>query len=206
MPTLSNGGFTFAEEPDRDCLSARIVWHAMRDPSTLCVEAAPGVPGDPQCLEIERIRPWLTIVEDASGMEHAVLSDGSHHIRLDVVSGTLTHHPAVRLQFRFEGMERAEAGVLPLQRLLSLHRNRRFGSMLYRRDPAVSRGIELLRAHDALRDGASLRDLACALVGSDVVEEDWNDPSDSLRSRIRRLARQARAMARGGYRDLLLRR
>ena len=120
-----------------------------------------------------------------------------------VMTGSLTGQIAVRLRFRFVGMGRAGAGMLPLQRLLVLHRYRRLGKMLYPRDPGIGRRIVLLQAHDELSDGASLRELSCALVGAAIVEEDWNDPSDSLRSRIRRLARQARAMAVGGYKDLL---
>lgn len=138
-------------------------------------------------------------------MEHAVLSDGSHHIRLDVVSGCLSRQSAVRLRFVLDGLEQADACVLAVQRLLALHRHGRFGKMHYPRDPAIARGIVLLRAHDAFSDGASHRDFACSLVGAEIAEQDWNDPSDSLRSRIRRLARQARAMARGGYKDLMLR-
>lgn len=169
------------------------------------MEVEPGAAGDPSCLDVDRIRPWLTVVPAGSGMEHAVLSDGSHHIRLDVVSGCLSRHSAVRLRFCFDGLERAEEGVLPLQRLLALHRHGRFGKMLYPRDALVERGILLLRVHDALSDGASQRDLACSLVGPEIVEQDWNDPSDSLRSRIRRLTRQAKALANGGYKDLLMR-
>ena len=165
----------------------------------------PGVIDDPSCLNVDRIRPWLTVVPAGSGMEHAVLSDGSHHIRLDVVSGCLSRHSAVRLRFCFDGFERADEGVLPLQRLLALHRHGRFGKMLYPRDPLVARGMLLLRVQDAMSDGASQRDLACSLVGQDIVEQDWNDPSDSLRSRIRRLTRQAKALANGGYKDLLMR-
>ncbi|XJJ60961.1 DUF2285 domain-containing protein [Novosphingobium sp. BL-8H] len=121
-----------------------------------------------------------------------------------MIAGSLSRHSTVRLRFCFDGVTRAEPGVLSLQRLLALHRHGRFGKMLYPRDPAIARGVVLLRVHDALSDGASLRDLACAMVGGDVVEQDWGDPSDSLRSRIRRLARQAREMALGGYKELLL--
>jgi hypothetical protein len=164
-----------------------------------------GLPGDPDCLLVDRLRPWLTVVSGETGREHAVLSDGCHHIRLDVVSGRLADHSAVRMRFSLDGLTRAQAGVLPLQRLLALHRHGRFGKMLYPHDPTLARGIGLLRVCDALDDGASHRDLACVLVGSEVVQRDWNDPSDSLRSRIRRLARQAKAMAMGGYKDLMRR-
>lgn len=196
-----NGGFTFAEAPGRETIPVRIVWHADLDPSTLCAEVAPGALGDPDCLIVDRLRPWLTCVSGEIESEHAVLSDGSHHIRLDILSGRLWDNTAVRFNLRFDGLRRAEAGLLPMQRLLALHRHRRFGRTLYPWDASVARGALLLRVQDALACGASARDLADALVGAETARREW--PSDSLRSRIKRLIRQAKTMAGGGYRDLM---
>jgi hypothetical protein len=51
-------------------------------------------------------------------------------------------------------MKMAGAGTLSLQRLVLLHRHRRFGKMLYPLDPAIARGVLLLRVHEAwLRRG-----------------------------------------------------
>lgn len=134
-----------------------------------------------------------------------MFSDGMHHLRLDIVSGTLRDEAAVRLRFCLDGMETAGAGTLSLQRLVLLHRHQRFGRMLYPRDPAIARGAMLLRVHDALANGATHRDLASCLAGRETAQRDWSASSDSLRSRVRRLVRQARAMAAGGYKELLRR-
>jgi hypothetical protein len=64
----------------------------------------------------------------------------------------------------------------------------------------------MLRVHDALAAGASQREIASVLFGAERVEADWLGTSESLRSRVKRLVRDARAMARGGYRSLLRRR
>lgn len=109
----------------------------------------------------------------------------------------------MRLRFRLDGLASAEAGVLPMRRLLLLYKHRRFGRMLYPKDPALGRGITLLRVHDALASGATQREIAVVLLGRDNVDRDWEHPSDSQRSRIRRLTRQARSMAEGGFRRLL---
>ena len=63
----------------------------------------------------------------------------------------------------------------------------------------------MLRVHDAVRDGASQREIGAALFGDERVGHDWSDGSDSLRSRVRRLVREARDMAQGGYRQLMRR-
>lgn len=203
--TRSNGGCTFAEHPDRAAPSARIIWHADFDPGTIGVAAEAADPSDPDSLRIDRIASWLAIAVDAAGQEHVVLSDGWHHIRLDVEEGRLTGQEAVLLHFRLRGLESAESRLLPLRRLFDLCRHRRFARTLFPCDPRIDRGIDMLRVHDAISAGASQREIGEALFGAERVREDWRDGSDSLRSRVRRLIREARDMARGGYRQLMRR-
>ncbi len=109
------------------------------------------------------------------------------------------------IEFRLGGGAAAAAQLLPLQRFLHLVRHRRFTRSLCRHDPRTSRWVTMLRIHDALCDGASHRDIGLALFGQDRIERDWTGDSDSLRSRVKRLVRDARIMAQGGYRCLLRR-
>lgn len=67
----------------------------------------------------------------------------------------------------------------------------------------MPRLIAVLRVADALTTGASQREIATVLFGAEAVARDWNGRSDALRSRLRRLVREARTMAAGGYRQLL---
>ena len=204
-PIRARGGCTFAEDPARSAPEARIIWHADLDPGTLRVEAIPTDRADPDGLDLVRVASWLTIVTDPDGYDHAVLSDGRHHIRLDVAQGRLAGETLVHLYYCLHGLGAAEAGILPLRRLLHLQHHRRFARSLYPRDPWIERGIQLLRVHDALADGATQREIGAVLFGEARVAEDWNDRSDSLRSRIRRLVREAKTLALGGYRDLMRR-
>jgi len=166
----------------------------------------PADPADPDSLRLERLAPWLAIAADDAGREHVVLSDGWHHIRLDVEEGRLSGAEAVLLHYRLCGLASAEARVLPLRRLLELCRHRRFARSLFPRDPSIARGIVMLRVHDALAAGASQREIGAVLFGDERVRHEWSSASDSLRSRVRRLVRGARSLARGGYRELLRRR
>lgn len=199
----ARGGCTFAEDPARSAPEARIIWHADLDPATLPVIAIPTDRADPDGLDLDRVAAWLTVVTDPDGYDHAVLSDGRHHIRLDVAQGRLAGETLVHLHYRLHGLSSAEAGLLPLRRLLHLQHHRRFARSLYPRDPWIERGIQLLRVHDALADGATQREIGAVLFGEARVAEDWNDRSDSLRSCVRRLVREARALAQGGYRELM---
>ncbi|MGF7156096.1 DUF2285 domain-containing protein [Novosphingobium gossypii] len=146
---------------------------------------------------------WLTVVPGANGAEHGVLTHGGHRVRLDLPKGHLCGQDAVDLRFALEGLAAVEDSLLPLQKLTSFLRHGRFTSRLCRGDTAVVRGLVLLQVRDGLVQGASQRDLAAVLFGTARVAAEWNGASDSLRSRVRRLARNAQAMARGGYRQLL---
>lgn len=92
---------------------------------------------------------------------------------------------------------------MPLRRLAALCRTGRFLPALFPRDPQLDRLIQILRVHDALAAGASQRDIAIHFFGNERIPRDWRVASDSLRSRVRRLIREARRMAGGGYRLLL---
>lgn len=199
---LPTGGSTFAEDPLLAAPDARLVWDASLDPGTLVVEAVPARRGDPDAIVLEAFARWLTIVEDPQGAEHAVVSDGLHHVRLDLAAGTLRKGPVV-LHYRIAGSVSARPMLLPLRRIVEFWLHRRFAASLFPRDPRVDRWIVALRVHDALVAGASQREIADVLFGAERAAADWDGASDSLRSRMRRLVGEARRLARGGYRSLM---
>src|SRR3546814_8853172 len=82
---------------------ARIIWYADLDPATLDVAVLPVDRDDPDHVALEELAPWLTVVADRDGREHAVLSDGWRHIRLDVAAGTLAPGGRVLLLYRIAG-------------------------------------------------------------------------------------------------------
>lgn len=69
--------------------------------------------------------------------------------------------------------------------------------------PSLTALLELhtLQALDATLAGASLREVAEGLFGSDAVAAGWY-ADGGLRSRVRRLVRRGRSLMRGGYRRL----
>lgn len=148
--------------------------------------------------------PWLRIVPDAGGQEHAALTDGHRQIRLDIVGGSLLRsRSAVLLRYDIWGIQRASRRLKTLERFLDLVRTGRFRAPLYPVDPLIARGTLLLRVHDARISGASQREIGEGLFGAEAVERGWEGQSDHVRQRVRRLVKSARAMAQGGYRLLM---
>jgi hypothetical protein len=134
-----------------------------------------------------------------------VLSDGYRHIRLDIAEGSIGTSSAVLLHYHLSGLASAESKILPLRRLLHLCRRHGFARSLFPPDPRIDRWLTALRVHDGLVAGASQREIAAVLFGAERVKADWTGSSDSLRSRVKRLVRDARSLAQGGYRTLLRR-
>jgi hypothetical protein len=199
----SYGASTFAEDPRRDAIRARVIWDATLDPGTVEVRALPTDRSD--SFDPRRFKKMLTLAVDPSGREHAVLSDGYQHVRIDVTEGTLASGNRVFLQYSMVDVidSTTERRLMPLRRLAALCRTGRFLPALFPRDLRLDRHIDLLRVHDALVAGASQRDIALRLFGNERVPKDWRVASDSLRSRVRRLIRDARRMAGGGHRLLV---
>jgi hypothetical protein len=167
----------------------------------LVVEAVPGGADHPDAFDPRRLAPWLTVVRGDADTEHLLLSDGRHRIRLDVAAGSIARQAPVILHYRLAGLRSADAGVLTLRRWLHLVRHGAFAASLFPRDRRMAHLVLVLRAHDADVSGASAQEIALTLFGTDAKGSPWE--SSALRSRVRRLVADARAMACGGYRSLL---
>lgn len=205
--TFHPGGFIFAEDPCRAAPEACLIWQAALDPGTLRMVASPAGSDQSDRFDPGRFHGWFALVTDPAGCEHAVLSDGYHHIRIDIEEGSLAAGRPVLLRYALEGVvgAGAETRLTPLRRLIGLYRTGRFLPALFPPDRRVERALDVLRVHDALHAGASQRDIALVLFGTERIPADWRTVSDSLRSRVRRLVAEARRMAGGGYRRLLCR-
>ncbi|WP_334185951.1 DNA -binding domain-containing protein [Novosphingobium sp.] len=198
---LGHGGSTFAEDPNITAHKARIIWSVDVDPGTIELEALPAAAGDRDAIDPAAFASWLSIVAAQDGREHIVIGDGFRRIRLDVIAGSLAKGP-VYPRYRLGGIGSLRSRVLPLRRLLALCKHRRFVVSLFPEDPKMGRLVDMLRVHDGIVCGASLSDLVSTLYGrkSDVSDARGYD---SMRSRARRLVREARALAAGGYRQLM---
>lgn len=99
-----------AEDPALPAPEVRILWRADLDPGALRVQAQPTGLRDPARLPIHLLRDWLAFTGGHDGREHAVLSDGLRHLRLDVEVGTLSEGPVV-LRYRRPSRASREAGT-----------------------------------------------------------------------------------------------
>ncbi|WP_342249695.1 DUF2285 domain-containing protein [Sphingomonas sp. OTU376] len=156
---------------------ARLFFDSATDPSVLACDI---VGDDPEGFDLARVGCFSAVLRGDDPVEHVLLSDGLHRLRLDVRGGTVTHAP-VCFRFVFDGLRKIDAPLLTLQRLVAVGR----------------------RALDAREAGASQRDVAETLFGADRVRADWAGSSDYLRSQVRRMLAFGTRMRSGGWRALL---
>jgi hypothetical protein len=195
-------GCIFAEDPSVGAPAARLLWAADFDLGVLKIDAVPAAIATNDSFDLKRFSPMVTVVRNTAGGEHIGISDGYRRIRIDVVSGSMLDSP-VLLRHHLEGVERLDQKLISLRRLIALHRHGRFVSSLFPVSPQTKRFVTALRVYDALHAGAAQRDIAIALFGKNVVNDDWAGTSDYLRLRVRRLIGLARRMATGEWTKLL---
>lgn len=178
---------------------ARLFWSAACDPHVLAAESAPRAGG----FRIDLLRlPFRADVLTTPAEDHVVLVRGGQRVAIDL-AGVSTLSGAAELRFSVH-LGALGPQALALQRLQALLDGRRAAS-LWPPLPRAGRIAAMLMLLDARSAGASLRDVAEMLFGRSMVSARWDGASDFLKSRVRRLARDARHMSAGGYRRLLRR-
>jgi hypothetical protein len=188
------------EDPDLCCADARPVWKADHYPLVLPVSAeAAGASADAFLLG-STATIALLVIERRS--EHLLLSDGRRSIRMDVCAGTIRTGPA-RLHYELAGFTNLDPKLMVLRRLAAYRKSGCLGPGLFRPETRAARLILLLRASDALRAGASQREIAAELLDADAQAARWRVDLPSTRSRVQRLARRARSMTANGHVELL---
>lgn len=195
-------GCIFAEDPCASATAARLLWAADVDLGVLQVDLAPAASAADDSFDLRRFAAMATVVSNDSGHEHIAISDGYRRIRIDVSSGSLLDGPVV-LRHLLEGVDRLDHKLLTLRRLVALQRHGKFVSTLFPVSPQTRRIVMALRVNDALQAGASQREIAIALFGKNVVDNDWTAGSDYLRLRVRRLVTLALRMASGDCMQVL---
>lgn len=168
----------------------------------LAVETLPVRRGDGDAFDLYQFGRLATVLRCPDGHEHLLLSDGVHHLQVEVTAGSLLDGP-VRFRYELSGFKHIETKTLTLRRLLLLRRLGRFPRGLFPPERRARRWAMALQAFDAIQAGASHRDIAAVLFGEKVVKEDWCGRSDYLRLRVQRLVRTADKLVNGGYRELL---
>jgi len=153
--------------------------------------------------------PWRAAIQtamfrDAGGRQHVRLRQGNEKIQLAVSGVSLLDSPYLLTELAIpEGFARPR-----LAAIAAFNRLPRRNVMA---DPSsagrlASQRLQfVLQALDGYLAGASQRQIAISLFGSNRVERQWRDAGGHIRDRVRRAIGRGRHLMTAGYRELLRR-
>jgi len=177
------------------------LWRWQSDGSAPVFSVEPAGARDPAAIDLKGLDVATLVVRTADGDQHVLISDGVRRLRLAVVQGDVLSGPAA-FRFHLPALARGVGSLEGVRRLVALRDTGRLEPGGAPAPAKAPRWLQILRAHDARRDGASHRDIAVSLFGEARVREDWRPGSDYMRMRIQRLVRAAEQAVAGGYRAL----
>jgi hypothetical protein len=177
------------EGPNRDARAARPLWRADVDPFVLTA-AARSCPNGHGNFEPAQLDEPATVVDDGAG-ERWLFGCAARGLRLDVRDDTLRDGP-VALTVHVSHLH--VPAVIALSRLIALARDGGWRPGHFTAERRAKRWALVLRAHDALEDGARQRDIADCLFGTAGVAH-WRIQAAPVRRRTQRLVEAARRAA-----------
>lgn len=187
-------------DPSQSWQDVSILWSSAVDPSVLEVMALAPADSMRPAFNLRRCGAKAVIVH-GSDREHVLIRANGEAVRLDVLSGSLADGP-VALLHHLAGTEAIEPTLAALRRFMAFCRGESLLTARRSSRQRLSGHLLVLRVHDALVQGASIRDVGVMLFGSERVRQEW--AGEALKSQCRRLIARSREMAAGGYKSLLL--
>jgi len=183
-----------------------VFWSSETVPSVVTVEARGGGATAAEDFDLGRLPLPVMLLRQPGGVRHLLIRDGMRYLQIEMLADGAARHPVrhpVRLLVPLWPAPEDEPRLLALRRFLHVRSAQTLPDRLYPPERRAGRWLDMLRAQDARRAGASQRQIAAALFGADRAAQDWGGRSDYLRLRVQRLVRGAEHMAVRGYRDLL---
>ena len=184
-------GLERLEDPRRKTPNARPIWSASTDRSVIRAKVHSLYASASDRIDLLDLQHLVTLAVGEDQVEHLLLSDGIHSLRIDIVEGSLIGCPAV-LRYLIEGIDTLRGPLATIDRLVRLSKTGRLDRPGLRATMLTQRWISELRVADALASGADHQDIARALYGNLVAADRWRTMNTAFRTRTQRLARAAR--------------
>jgi hypothetical protein len=180
------------EHPANAKGQARPIWTGDVAPDVIRAHVSDPFAPPRERVDLRLLSPLVTVAIGVDEVEHVLLSNGSHSVRIDVVVGTLIGCPAT-LTYLLHGISGLKGPIGALERLATLISTGRFAGPSASSIERRRRWIQELRVADALADGQGQQIIGRALFGEAVSTSRWRIESAPYRRRVQRLVATARS-------------
>lgn len=189
----------FFVDPDQDSDSIHPFWTPKANPYIIkCLTRKAQEKDAAKGFLLSEIACNREIVQLSEGSQHLLLYDKHFSLQLDI-SGDAD----ISKRFHFEvsalGPALLSYQTQSINCLETLVRLRKFGRKCVRAAPKRIASTETLFAFDLASLGISQRQIALKLFGYQAVMSGWEDVSDHIRSKTRRLIKKGRGLVKRGY-------
>lgn len=197
-------GVLFCDRCDRPIDNTIVFW--VRDLSVDIIDArivnSPVDEPEDNVLKLEKFKCDKILLTGPGRTPQLLLKTGSKQIQIncigeDFASGGQAIIPQIAPDRNIERQ------LLAMRRLFHLYSEREFAESLFKPDAKSARLGEVLTALDLWLRQTPMRDIAVALYGEQIVNDDWAPEGGYLIDRVRRSIRRGRFMMGEGYRQLL---
>jgi hypothetical protein len=192
-PPARTFGLERYEDPSLPVPAARPIWSSVVYTDVLHAHVADPFAARKDRIDLRLLSRFVSVAISEDEVEHLLLSDGLHSIRIDVVVGTLIGCPA-SLTYLLRGLSGLKGPMATLNRLAHLVRRGKFEPATAASSNRRRRWITELRVADALRSGADQQTIARSIFGPSIAPGRWRTENSEYRRRTQRLVHEAKIL------------
>jgi len=197
-------GVLFCDRCDRPIDNTIVFWE--RDLSADIIDArivtSPADETEDNVLKLEKFKCDKILLTGPGRTPQLLLKAGSKQIQINCIGGDFASGGQAIIP-QIAPDRNIERQLLAMRRLFHLYSASEFAETLFKPDGKSARLGEVLTALDLWLRQTPMRDIAVALYGEQIVDDDWAPEGGYLIDRVRRSIRRGRFMMEKGYRQLL---
>lgn len=197
-------GVLFCDRCDRPIDNTIVFWE--RDLSADIIDArivtSPADETEDNVLKLEKFKCDKILLTGPGRTPQLLLKAGSKQIQINCIGGEFVSGGRAIIP-QIAPDRNIERQLLVMRRLFHLYSEHVFAETLFKPDAKGARLGEVLNALDLWLRQTPMRDIAVALYGQQLVDDDWAPEGGYLIDRVRRSIRRGRFMMEKGYRQLL---
>lgn len=199
------GVYALFVDPDLAAPAVPVVWTRDSGVRVVAARAQASRVARAGDLDLVSPSPVVHICVDPAGNQYIVLSGPGLQVQL-VITGVLVTSMPVTLAFETIGVSNLPHAQSAFGVLTQLLVKQALSERDDRPGPVERRELrDALIALDGKAFGASHREIAQVIYGTERVETEWGDTDSPLRQKIKRDLARGRRLMNGSYRDLLRR-
>lgn len=196
-------GCLFTDAPDVPAGTATVFWDPVRFRGTLCgVSLSPSASGSSQRFILDELKCPIALLFAPGGRQHLLLLESGRGLQL-VIDGADIRAPVHLLSPVLLDDKQIKTQTETIRCFNELLISNRLLSAHYLTDPPSPRLNFVVKALDGWLARMPHKEIAVTLFGANRVQQDWYDPYEHLRDRVRKAIRQGKSLMSGGYLKLL---